>query len=162
MLIGHSHGLDVYSPSFGLSPAFPVNMTAWDSRKRERKPGENEEKLTFSTERERKQWILNNTSSLSCLGNPGAFVQLICIFDFLQTFFLGVEKHQRLDKSILKFLKFWNYCSPLTFLEHVVLHVPNGVGIPRGWVACDLLLLVPPLGELLAGNGQNALGEQGI
>ena len=26
-LMGHSHGLEVYSPSFGFSPAFPCNIT---------------------------------------------------------------------------------------------------------------------------------------
>ena len=56
MLIGHSHGLDVYSPSLGLSPALPWNMTAWDSRKREMKPGAKLEKLTLGTDRnERKK-----------------------------------------------------------------------------------------------------------
>ena len=49
MLMGHSQGREVYSPSLGLRPAFPVNMTACDSRKREKKPGEKFWKLTFST-----------------------------------------------------------------------------------------------------------------
>ena len=30
-LMGHSHGLEVYSPSFGFSPAFPCNITWCDS-----------------------------------------------------------------------------------------------------------------------------------
>merc|ERR1719474_2138075 len=38
-LMGHSHGLDVHSPSFGLSPEFPCNITRWDSINRFTKPG---------------------------------------------------------------------------------------------------------------------------
>ncbi len=74
---------------------------------------------------------------------------------------MGVKK-PTFEQINFEILETFDYCFLLTFLEHVVLHVPNGVGIPRGWVACDLLLFVPPLGELLAGNGQDALGEQEI
>ncbi len=47
--------------------------------------------------------------------------------------------------------------SPLAFGVEVVLHVPYCAGIPGGGVACHLLLLIAPFGELLPGNGQNAL-----
>ncbi len=48
---------------------------------------ERREADVLNWQREREQWILNNTPSLSCLGNPGAFVQLICLFNFLPNFF---------------------------------------------------------------------------
>lgn len=48
-LIGHCHGLEVISPSFGFNPAFPWNMTACDSMNRSRKLGAYTSKLTFGT-----------------------------------------------------------------------------------------------------------------
>jgi len=48
-LIGHCHGLDVTSPSFGFRPAFPWNITACDSINLAKKFGEYTSKLTFGT-----------------------------------------------------------------------------------------------------------------
>lgn len=52
--IGHCHGLDVTSPSFGLRPAFPWNITACDSMNLAKKFGEYTSKLTFGTKINRK------------------------------------------------------------------------------------------------------------
>ena len=49
MLIGHSQGLEVYSPSLGLSPAFPVSMTMCDSTNLWMKLGANCWKLTLGS-----------------------------------------------------------------------------------------------------------------
>lgn len=35
--MGHIQGLEVNSPSLGLRPALPLNMTAWASKKRWKK-----------------------------------------------------------------------------------------------------------------------------
>ena len=51
--MGHSQGREVYSPSFGFSPALPVSMTMCDSMNLCTKLGANSSKLTLGTAREK-------------------------------------------------------------------------------------------------------------
>ena len=47
----------------------------------------------------------------------------------------------------------------LAFRMEVVLNVPQGVGVPNGRIAGDLLLLEAPLGQLLGAGREDALEE---
>ncbi len=65
-LMGHIHGREVASPSLGLRPALPENMTACDSTKRWKKLSEYVEKVMLGTEKKKKLEARNSVGQHLC------------------------------------------------------------------------------------------------
>ena len=108
-LMGHSHGLEVYSPSFGFSPAFPCNITWCDSMNLK-----NDER-----------------GKLRCLQELALFVKCTIIhIEFPRRYLLNVPWDKtRSEIAETNIGKFW---------KMIIFNIPHSIWVSLCWIARDL------------------------